>query len=82
MLKKQEDFELPDISAENPDLLQPSLLFLLSLNNSKVLNRLKIVKLFSSSNSGFSFHNLVNSVKGYCAPLVFLVRNRYTTMEK
>ena len=62
--------------------MTPTLLFLLGLNSNKILNQLKIEKLYSSSNSGFSFHKMVIGVKGYCAPLVFLVRNRYNTVEQ
>lgn len=82
LLHKQEDFQLPDISSEKPELMNPSLLFLLSLNSNKILNRFKIEKLYSSSSSGFSFHKLVIAIKGYYAPVVFLIRNRYNTIEK
>lgn len=82
VLTKHQDFELPDISGEKPELMTPTLLFLLALNSNKVLNQKKYEKLFSSAMHGYSFHKLVSEVKGYCAPLVFLVKNRYNTMEK
>ena len=82
ILKLKTDFVLPDISKEKPEIMNPTLLFLISMNNSKVLNRYKVEKLYSSGSSGFSFHKLIIAIKGYYAPIVFLIRNRYLTVEK
>lgn len=82
LLNKTSGFTLPDISSLTPDILTPTLLFLLSLNSSKILNRYKIEKLYSSSTSGYSFHKLVIAIKGYNAPILFIIRNKYNTIEK
>lgn len=82
LLKQGLDFELPSFDKEGPEVLTPTTLFLLSMCNSKLLNPMRIDKIFSSSSSGFSFQKLVYAMKGYSAPMVLLVRNRYNTIEK
>ena len=82
LLKEGKDFALPSFESEGPEVLTPSLLFLLSMVNSKLLGSLRVRKLFSSSSSGFSFQKLVFALKGFNAPVVLLLRNRYNTIEK
>ena len=82
LLKEGVDFALPTFDKEEPEVLTPTMLFLLSMCNSKLLTQLKIDKIFSSSSSGFSFQKLVYAMKGYNGPIVLLVRNRYNTIEK
>ncbi len=82
IIQSSDPFPLPNLKDQKPELMTPTLLFLMALNSNKILNRLKVEKLFSSGASGFSFHKLVYEVKGYCAPLIFVVRNSYTTIDK
>ena len=82
MLDREEPFTLPEVKGEKGELLSPSLLLIVGLNNNKILNQPKIERIYSSIANGTSFNKLSYSLKGYSAPILILIKNTYNTIKR
>ena len=66
---------------EQSDILTDEILIILGLTNNKILNYTKMNLLYSSTKSGSSFNRLAHSLKGYTAPVLILIKNKYNTIK-
>ncbi len=82
MIDKIEPYKLPEIIGEKGELLSPSLLLIIGLSNNKILNQPKIERIYSSISNGTSFNKLAYSIRGYTAPMIFLIKNSYNTINR
>ena len=82
ILKNEGEFLLPKCEGDKGELLTPGLMLLLGLNNNKILNCPRVEKLYSSITNGTSFRKLIYEIKGYDAPIIFIIKNGYNTVEK
>lgn len=76
-LNKEIEFPKYDQS----DILNDEILIILGLTNNKILNYSKMNLLYSSTKSGSSFNRLAHSIKGYSAPVLILIKNKYNTIK-
>ena len=56
-------------------------MLLVALNSNKIFYATKCELLFSTLRNGSSFNNFVNSIKGYSAPVVILITNKYSSIK-
>jgi len=58
------------------------MLILLKMTNNILMNKSEINLLYSTTKYGKSFHALAREIKGYKGPLIYLIKNKFHTVEK